>query len=126
MFGRLISQYVDNRSTYIQLIRGQLVPLNHTVIFFRMNDEYPMTEFEFHEESEGFKEADRLYSASRSTIAIVGEKPNGTFTYALYQWVLTDSDYVGGGYWSCCDLGGMYGEYGAAQSEAKQSISCHK
>ena len=31
MFTALISQYADNRSTYIHPIRGQLVPLNHTV-----------------------------------------------------------------------------------------------
>lgn len=91
-----------------------------------MNEENPITIFEFTEESEGFKEKDRFYSESRSTIAIVGEKPDGTFTYALYKWDLTDAEYVGGGYWSCCDLGGMYGEYSSAQKEAKQAISCHK
>jgi len=91
-----------------------------------MNEEYPITIFEFTEDSEGFKEKDRFYSESRSTIAIVGERPDGTFTYALYQWDLTDAEYIGGGYWSCFDLGGMYGEYSSAQTEAKQAISCHK
>ena len=91
-----------------------------------MNKIYPVTEFKFSEKFENFKEIDRLYSLSRETIAVIGEKADGTFTYALYKWDLTDSEYVGGGCWSCCDLGGMYGEYSSAQSEAKQAISCHK
>jgi len=91
-----------------------------------MNALYPITEFEFPEESEGFKETDRLYSVSRNTIAVVGEKKNGTFTYALYQWDLTDAEFIGGGYWPCCDHGGIYAEYNSAKSEAKQAISCHK
>lgn len=92
-----------------------------------MSETYPVTEFEFSEESEGFKEKDRFYSESRETVVVVvGCKADGTFTYALYQWDLTDAEYVGGGYWSCCDLGGMYGEYSSAKSEAEQAISCHK
>lgn len=91
-----------------------------------MSETYPVTEFEFSEESEGFKENDRFYSANRKTVAVVGNKANGTFTYALYQWDLADAEYVGGGYWSCCDLGGIYGEYSSAKSEAKLAISSHK
>lgn len=91
-----------------------------------MSEKYPVKEFEFSEESEGFKEKNRFYSESRKTVAVVGCKADGTFTYALYQWDLTDAEYVGGGYWSCCDLGGMYGEYSSAKLEAEQAISCHK
>lgn len=91
-----------------------------------MSEAYPVTVFEFPEESESFKETERFFSSSRECVAVVGEKKDGTFTYALYQWDLTDAEYFGGGYWSCCDLGGMYGEYSSAQSEAKQAISCYK
>ncbi|TAA41736.1 hypothetical protein [Corallincola spongiicola] len=91
-----------------------------------MSHEYQITEFEFSKESDGFKEIDRFYSDSRNTIAIVGERPDGAFTFVLYQWDLTDAEYVGGGYWSCCELGGMFGAYSSAHSEAKQAILRYK
>lgn len=91
-----------------------------------MSETYPVTEFGFSEESEGFKEKERSYSTSKNTVAVVGNKADGTYTYALYQWDLTDAEYVGGGYWSCCEIGGTYGEYSSAKADAEQAISCYK
>jgi len=90
-----------------------------------MSEEYPVTDFEFPEKSEGFREIERLYAGDKKVVAVVGAREGGAFTYALYAWDLTDAEYVGGGYWSCCGIGGMYLEYSAAKSEAKQELSCH-
>lgn len=56
-----------------------------------MSEEYPVTDFKFPDNSEGFREVERLYADGNKIIAVVGERGDGVFTYALYAWDLTDA-----------------------------------
>jgi len=80
------------------------------------------TEFTFDESYEKFKELGRYISDSKLHVAIFGEKPNGTFTYAIYSWDLTDYEYLGEGLWSCSGSGGIFSDLLTVKAETKREL----
>lgn len=81
-----------------------------------------MEKFEFNKVSEGFKELNREFSPCGRLVMIVGIRENETYTYAVYFWDLSEVEYLGGGYWACCAIGGSFGDLVSAKKEAKQIL----
>lgn len=79
--------------------------------------------FEFNELAEGFRESGRIFNSTGDRIAVYGRTVAGAYTYAVYNWDLSEQDNLGGGFWSCCDLGGIYGDAGSAQQEAQRIVA---
>jgi hypothetical protein len=81
-----------------------------------------VNEFKFNSEYEGFNEFYREYSACNKLVMVSGSKENGVSTYVVYFWDMTDSEYIGSGYWACCDQGGAYSELTAATKEGQRVL----
>ncbi|WP_293369588.1 hypothetical protein [Nevskia sp.] len=79
--------------------------------------------FEFDEHSEGFRESGRIFDPAGNRVAVFGRTPAGRYTYAVYHWDLSEPDHLGGGFWSCCDLGGIYGDERSAEREAQRIVT---
>jgi hypothetical protein len=80
-----------------------------------------MDDFQFPAEVEGFKEIVREFSPSGQLVAVVGVRPDETFTYTIYFWDTTDYEYSGAG-WSPGGRGGIYSNLDSAVSEAKNEL----
>lgn len=78
--------------------------------------------FEYPEESEGFKEIMREFSPCGRIVMVVGIRPDGTYTYSLYFWDLSEYEYIGAGYWAPCSVGGMFSDIETAINESKQTL----
>ncbi|ABX50095.1 hypothetical protein Sbal195_2929 [Shewanella baltica OS195] len=73
---------------------------------------------EFTGTQEGFEEIERKYSDSKKTVAVVGQRTDGTYTYFVYKWDITDWEYIGEGYWSPSGIGGFFQDLDSAKTEA--------
>jgi len=80
-------------------------------------------EFEFPGESEGFREIEREFSPCGRIVMVVGVRPDDSYTYALYFWDLSESEYTGSGSWVPCAVGGLFSDIDAAIHEAKQTLT---
>jgi len=79
-------------------------------------------EFEFPEESEGFKELVREFSACGRIVIVVGVRPDGTFTYSLYFWDMSEYENIGEGYWAPGSEGGIFSDIDSATKEARKML----
>lgn len=73
---------------------------------------------EFTGTQEGFDEIEREYSDSKKTVAVVGQRIDGAYTYFVYKWDITDWEYIGEGYWSPSGIGGFFQDLDSAKTEA--------
>jgi len=81
--------------------------------------------FQFNERSEGISEPGRLSNPAGDCLAVFGRTPAGLYTYAVYQWDLSEQAHLGGGFWSCRDLGGTYGDERSAEREAQRIVAAY-
>ncbi len=79
-------------------------------------------EFEFSEKSGGFKELVREFSACGRIVMVVGVRPDGTFTYSLYFWDMSEYENIGEGYWAPCSEGGIFSDIDSATREARRIL----
>jgi len=86
-----------------------------------MSADSPET-FEFNEASEGFRELGRIFSSAGNRVAVYGVTPFQRYTYAIYHWDLSEREHIGGGFWSCRALGGLYGDEKSVQQEAPRIV----
>jgi len=61
----------------------------------------------------------KKYSPSRKNAMLVCERIDGTFTYGLYFWDLSDYEYIGHGFWALSSEGGFYSELKSAIKDAE-------
>lgn len=79
-------------------------------------------EFIVNATSEGFHEAGRFTSDDGLRVAVYGPKPSRVYTYALYFWDRSEYEFIGDGYWCCCEVGGLYDELESAKADAKRAL----
>jgi len=77
-----------------------------------------MDQFQFPSEAEGFNELIREFSPSGQLVAVIGVRPDKTYTYTIYFWDTTDYEYSGAG-WAPGGRGGIFSDLDTAVSEAK-------
>ncbi|MES9851815.1 MAG: hypothetical protein ABW170_08285 [Candidatus Thiodiazotropha sp. L084R] len=74
--------------------------------------------FEFPEVAEGFKELAREFSPCGRKVIVIGIKPDNTFTYSLFNWDLSEVEYIGSGYWAPCYKGEIFSDFDSAFKKA--------
>ena len=79
-------------------------------------------EFEFPEKTAGFKELVREFSACGRIVMVVGVRPDGTFTYSLYFWDMSEYENIREGYWAPCSEGGIFSDIDSATREARRIL----
>ena len=83
------------------------------------------TELEISESALGFKEMQRIKSNNGLLTGIIGQRTDGSFSYSVFCWDLSDYEYIGEGYWSSCDIGGFYQDLKGSLVEAQRYIETH-
>lgn len=86
-----------------------------------MNTHKP-TEFQFPEQSENFKEVERKFSENGQRVVVIGQRPDGNFTYTCYKWDLSEVEYIGKGYWCPCGGGSLFESLDSATKEALSTL----
>lgn len=86
------------------------------------NDEEQIDQFKFSESAEGFKELKREFSPCGRIVMVIGVRPDETYTYALYCWDLSESEYIGSGHWVPCYEGGIFYDLESVIKEARQAF----
>ena len=86
------------------------------------NSTEQIDKFEFPGSSEGFEELERETSSCGRIVAVVGIRPDKTYTYSLYFWDLSEIEYIDSGYWAPGSEGGIFSDLESARSEAKQML----